>query len=147
MSPELWLVAAHDGRDTVAAEVSLSVPGTTAAVIIFYAYLNGNPEFVNDTLTSEWREALKSLSQHPETLGHPILTLFPQEVTLPLEDLIRLRCRSRCSLWRQLDGECAAKRLRSWQYECYTLFGLRDVATPTTVMFDVFLDLLKGVPE
>jgi hypothetical protein len=58
--------------------------------IIFYAYLNGNPEFVDDALTSEWREALKSLSQHPETLGHPILTLFLQEVTLPLEDLIRL---------------------------------------------------------
>jgi hypothetical protein len=111
--------------------------------MVLHAYLNGNPEFVDDVLTSAWKEASKSLLQHPETLGHPLLILFPQEITSSLEELIRLRCHSRRSIWRQLDRQCAVTRLRSWQYERYTLFGLRDVTTPTTAMFDVFLDLLE----
>jgi hypothetical protein len=58
--------------------------------MVFHAYLNGNPEFVDDVLISAWKEASSSLSQHPDTLSHPLLILFPQEVTSSLEDLIRL---------------------------------------------------------
>jgi hypothetical protein len=111
--------------------------------IVIYAYLNGNTEFLDYTLASAWNEALELLSVLPQTLGHPLLVLFPRKVNTSLETMIRSRCVARRSVWRGLDRECVMMRLRSWEYERHTLFGLRDITIPTTAMFDTLLDLLE----